>query len=125
MTPYVEGLHFIHCCSECKLVVEHLLEMCLADILKLKRYIHFYIVIIFLVHTSHEYEGAQSPKDKNIFKAALFAIAKNLEKVQAWIKNIMKCTSNTLHLCSPLMITGLEGRRDKPGVGDSHIRTHI
>ena len=51
MTPYVEGLHFIHCCSEGKLVVEHLLEMCLADILKLKRYILFYIVIMFLVHT--------------------------------------------------------------------------
>ena len=60
-----------------------------------------------------------------MFKAALFVIAKNLEKVQVWIKNIMKCTSDMLHLCSPLMITGLEGRRDKPGVGGSHIRTLI
>ena len=43
-----------------------------------------------------------------MFRAALFAIAKNLEKAQARIKNIMKCISNMLHLYSPLMIIGLE-----------------
>ena len=48
-----------------------------------------------------------------MFKGALFVTAKNLEKAQAWIKNIMKCVSNMLHLYSPLTITGLEGRRNR------------